>query len=186
MDLARWGLGVGLPKRAQSMGDHVMFDDDQETPNIQIATFHYPEEKKILQFEVRHWLTNMEDVGTKEEGNAIGVIFYGPDGVMIIPSYSAYKTFLGRKREPGPSADASGNHYANFIQAVRSRKTEDLNANVVEGHLSSALCHLANLAYRAKRTLEFDPATERFVGDAEANEMLTRKYRSPYIVPERI
>jgi predicted dehydrogenase len=186
MDLARWGLGVGLPKRAQSMGDHVMFDDDQETPNIQIAVFHYPEEKKILQFEVRHWLTNMEDVGTKEEGNAIGVIFYGPDGIMIIPSYSAYKTFLGRKREPGPAADASGNHYANFIQAVRSRKTEDLNANVVEGHLSSALCHLANVAYRAQRTLEFDPATEKFVGDAKANEWLTRKYRSPYIVPERV
>src|SRR5881628_597618 len=64
MDIARWGLGVGLPKRVQSMGDHFMFDDDQETPNTQITAFHYPDEKKMLVFEVRHWMSNPEDIGS--------------------------------------------------------------------------------------------------------------------------
>ena len=185
MDIARWGLGVGLPRRVQSMGDHFMFDDDQETPNTQIATFHYPEEKKMLVFEVRHWITNAEDVGGGD-GNAIGVIFYGSEGVMIVPSYTSYKTFLGRKREPGPEGKAGGDHYANFIDAVRSRNTEDLHSNETEGHLSSALCHLANVAYRTKRTLEFNPKTEKFIGDEKANAFLTREYRKPYVVPDKV
>ncbi|PYV15104.1 MAG: gfo/Idh/MocA family oxidoreductase [Acidobacteria bacterium] len=188
MDIARWGLGVGLPKRVQSMGDHFMFDDDQETPNTQITAFHYPEEKKLLVFEVRHWMTNPEDIGglNKEDGNAIGVIFYGSEGYMVIPSYTAYKVFLGRKREPGPAGNQGGDHYLNFIEAMRSRKTEDLHANVTEGHLSAALCHLANIAYRTKRTLEFDPKAERFVADDAANAMLTRDYRKPYVVPNKV
>jgi predicted dehydrogenase len=186
MDIARWGLGVGLPRRVQAMGDHFMFDDDQETPNTQIAAFHYPEEKKMLVFEVRHWISNPEDIGGEDGSNAIGVIFYGSEGIMIIPSYTSYKTFLGRKREPGPAGKAGGDHYGNFIDAVRSRKTEDLNANPLEGHLSSSLCHMANIAYRTKKTLEFDPKTEKFLGDSEANALATRNYRKPYVVPDKV
>jgi predicted dehydrogenase len=188
MDIARWGLGVGLPKRAQSMGDHFMFDDDQETPNTQISAFHYPDEKKMLVFEVRHWMTNPEDVGTlnRSDSNSIGVIFYGSDGYMVIPSYTAYKVFLGKKREPGPEKNQGGDHYLNFISAMRSRKTEDLHAPAIEGHLSAALCHLANIAYRTRKALEFDPKAERFVGDSAANAMLTREYRKPYVVPDKV
>jgi hypothetical protein len=167
------------------MGDHFMFEDDQETPNSLVAAFHYPEEKKMLVFEVRHWITNPEDVGGGD-GNAIGVIFFGSEGIMVIPSYTSYKTFLGRKREPGPSATGGGDHYANFIDAVRSRRSQDLHAGALEGHLSSALCHLANVAYRTGNTLKFDPATERFVGDEKADALLTREYRKPYVVPEKV
>jgi len=185
MDVARWGLGVGLPKRVQAMGDKFMFEDDQETPNSLIAAYHYPEEKKMLVFEVRHWITNPEDVGGSD-GNAIGVIFYGSEGILIIPSYDTYKVFLGKKREPGPAAKAGGDHYANFIEAVRERKPAMLNAPVEEGHLSAALCHLGNIAYRTRKTLEFDPKAERFVGDGQANAMLTRNYRPPYVVPDDV
>jgi predicted dehydrogenase len=178
MDLARWGLGVGLPKKIQSMGGHFLFDDDQETPNTQIATFSYPEENKVLVFEVRHWITN-EDAG---KGSGVGNIFYGSEGILVIPSYSSYKVFLGKGLEPGPSGEAGGDHYANFIDGVRRRDPSVLNAPIEEGHKSAALGHLANVAYRLGRTIEFDPATEKCNGDSEANALLTREYRAPFVV----
>jgi predicted dehydrogenase len=67
MDIARWGLGVTLPTRVAAMGGHFLFDDDQQTPNALMAVFEFPnpsgggDKKKILQFEVRHWITNGED-----------------------------------------------------------------------------------------------------------------------------
>jgi predicted dehydrogenase len=176
MDIARWGLGVGLPSRVTAMGGHFMFDDDQETPNVIHTAFEYPEQKAMLQFEVRHWITN-----TEAGGSGVGVLFYGSEGYMEIPSYSAYKVYLGKKREPGPAGEAGGDHYGNFIAAVRSRKAETLNANVEEGHLSSALCHLGSIAYRLGRSFKFDPKTETIPGDAEAAKMLTRDYRAPYV-----
>ena len=186
MDIARWGLGVGLPKKVQSMGGHFMFDDDQETPNTQIATFAYPEEKKMLVFEVRHWITNPEG----EDPATVGVLFYGSEGYMVIPSYSSYSTFImdpkTKKTVPGPKGQGGGDHFANFLDAVRSRKHESLFAEIEEGHKSSALCHLANVAYRLGRTIEFDPKTETCPGDEKANELLTRPYRAPYVVPDNL
>ncbi len=69
---------------------------------------------------------------------------------------------------------------------MRSRQPGDLNAPVETAHLASALAHLGNIAYRLKRTLAFDPESERFPGDEEANAMLTRPYRAPFIVPDRV
>ena len=161
------------------MGGHFLFDDDQETPNVQIATFSYPEEKKMLVFEVRHWITNSEDL---RQGGPVGNIFYGSEGIMIIPNYSSYKVFLGKNLEPGPSREAGGDHYANFIECVRSRDSSKLHAEIEEGHKSAALGHLANIAYRVGRTLEFDPATEQIVGDSEASALLTRNYREPFVI----
>jgi hypothetical protein len=103
---------------------------------------------------------------------------------MVMQGGKGYRTYLGRKREPGPARTETGNNFANFIQAVRSRRREDLNAEIEEGHLSSALCHLANMAYRTGRTLNFDPATETVRGDGEASALLTRGYRAPFVVPE--
>jgi predicted dehydrogenase len=186
MDIARWGLGVGLPRKVQSMGGHFLFDDDQETPNTQVTSFEYPSgkpsEKKMLVFEVRHWITNPEG----EAPCDVGVLFYGSEGYMSIPSYSGYATFLGKKREPGPKGNEGGDHFANFLQAVRSRKREELHAEIEEGHLSATLCHLANMSYRVGRTLEFDPKTESCKGDDAANALLTREYRKPFVVPESV
>ena len=75
---------------------------------------------------------------------------------------------------------------ANFIKAVQSRKTTDQNAPVETAHLASGLAHLGNIAYRLDRVLKFDPAAEKFVGDSQADQMLTRKYRAPYLVPEKV
>jgi len=198
LDIMRWGLGLNThPTKIQSMGGLFIHQDDQETPNTQIASYQYQGRPLMLQFDVRHWITNREAgigdlVESRGEDNTVGVIFYGSEGYMIMPNYTSYYTFLGRARKPGPKAESSGDpaanldHFTNFIRAVRSRKTADLTADMVEGHLSTTLSHLANIAYRTGRTLTFDPITERFPNDAEANGLLRTTYRPPYVVPDQV
>ena len=70
--------------------------------------------------------------------------------------------------------------------AIKSGKREDLNADIEEGHLSSALMHLANISYRIGRSIEFDPVKEQIVRDTQANAMLRDKYRAPFVVPEKV
>jgi predicted dehydrogenase len=179
-DLCMWGLDVGLPEKITSMGGKFLWDDCKETPEVQSSIYHYPKEKKIIQFEVRHWMTNAED------GASVGNIFYGDKGYMVIKGYDTYETYLGQKKEPGPSGKAGGDHYLNFVEAVRSRDESKLNGPVETAHLSSALAHLGNIAYQTGRVLTFDPVTETFPGDTEANAMLSRKYRAPYVVPDKV
>ncbi len=180
-DMCMWGLGVDeLPTRITAMGGKFTFDDDKQTPEVLTCLYHYPEKKKMIQFEVRHWCTNLED------GAGVGNIFYGTKGYMVVKGYDSYEVFLGDKREKGPARRAGGDHYANWLKAVRSRKVEDQHGPVETAHLSSALAHLGNISYRLQRVLTFDPKTEKFVGDKEANLMLTRNYRKPYVVQEKV
>lgn len=179
-DLCMWGLDVGLPEKITSMGGKFLWDDCKETPEVQSSIYHYPKEKKIIQFEVRHWMTNAED------GASVGNIFYGDKGYMVIKGYDTYETYLGQKKEPGPAGKAGGDHYLNFVEAVRSRDESKLNGPVETAHLSSALAHLGNIAFQTGRVLTFDPVTETFPGDAEANAMLSRIYRAPFIVPDKV
>jgi predicted dehydrogenase len=184
VDIARWMLGVRLPTRVCAMGGHFLFDDDQQTPNTLVTIFEYPEQKKMLVFEVRHWMTNHE--GFSETGqNEVGVTFFGSEGYLQV-KYFDYKTFLGPKREPGPSGKSASNEYERFIAAFRSRKIDDLGVDIEDGHLSSALCHLGNIAYRVGRTVKFDPQTETFPNDPEASALLSRPYREPFVVPKMV
>jgi hypothetical protein len=79
-----------------------------------------------------------------------------------------------------------GNNWANFLQAVRSRKREELNAPIEEGAISTTLVHLANISYRLGRTVRFDANRYECVGDEEANRMFTRNYRPPFVVPAKV
>ena len=182
-DLCMWGLDVGLPERITSMGGKFLWDDCKEVPEIQTSIYHYPKQKKMIQFEVRHWCTNRED------GVDVGNIFYGDKGYLVVKNYGTYESYLGERREKGPSRSESGEldlHFANWLDAVRKRDMTILNGPVESGHLSSALAHLGNISYRLGRQLEFDPIAERFIGDEDANAMMTRQYRAPYLMPEKI
>jgi predicted dehydrogenase len=195
MDMARWLLGVKYPTKVTATGGHFMFDDDQETPNTMVATFEFDEDvRKMLVFEVRHWITNSEadilSVADKMSGPAagthatVGDVIYGSKGYLS--TANGYETFLGKEHQPGPKAanDDAGNNWANFIQAVRSRKQSDLNAPLDEAVPSVVLIHLANISYRLGRSLRFDSKTMTCTGDAEANQMFSREaYRAPFIVP---
>jgi len=189
MDICRWGLGVQHPTKISTIGGHFMFDDDQETPNTLTAAFEFHEggKKKMLVFDVRHWMSNHEaGIGEGGDSNTIGNVFYGSKGYLAISGYGEYKTFLGRKAEPGPSRQEEGNNWANFIAALRTRKQSDLNAPIEEGALSSNLVHMANISYRLGRSLNWDAATLSFQGDEEANAMMKRNYRAPFVVPDEV
>ncbi|MDQ6707005.1 MAG: gfo/Idh/MocA family oxidoreductase, partial [Acidobacteriota bacterium] len=145
--------------------------------------------KRMLEFEVRHWMSNHEagiGEGKKKDPNTIGNTFYGSKGYMAIDGYTKYKTWMGKEQEPGPAESKGGDHFANFVDVVRSRKSADLNAEIEEGALSTNLVHLANISYRLGRTLNFDAATLSCVGDAEANKMFTRNYRAGFVVPKLV
>ncbi|OIN61134.1 Gfo/Idh/MocA family oxidoreductase [Arsenicibacter rosenii] len=179
-DLCMWGLDVGLPEEISSSGGKFLWNDCKETPETLTSVYKYPKEGKVIQFEVRPWMTN------KEDGVEIGNLFYGDKGYMVVNGYNEYKTYLGKERTPGPANKAGGDHYLNFIEAVRARDKSKLNGPVETAHLASGIAHLGNISYRLGRTLKFDPKKEQFIGDAEANGMLTRKYRAPYLVPQQV
>lgn len=202
MDIARWGLGVKLPTKVSAMGGHFMFDDDQNTPNTLMAMFEFPNEqggsdkKKILQFETRHWITNNEgelspgfrtkdDQGGYMQSNAnvIGNLFYGSQGYMR-KTVNDWQTYLGKEREPGESGGGLGNHYQNYVDAIRANDPGLLTSPIEEGFYSCALIHLANISYRLGRTINFDPEKQVVIGDEKAQGMLTKEYREPFVVPE--
>ncbi len=198
MDILRWGMKLDThPETVSSMGTNYMQEkihkSDAETPGTQSAMMKWAN-GKMVEFEVRDWYTNAE-AGFRDKypfvqkDFPVGAIFLGSNGTMIFPDYSSYRTFIGPKREEGPSAYEEGSpisdtaHFKNWITAVRSRKPSDLSAEILEGHMSSSLCHLANIAYRVDRTVHFDPSAETFKDDADANKLLTRPSRNAFAVP---
>ena len=189
MDVARWGLGdIKLPKSVVSSGGKFLYDDDQETPNTQHAAFDYGNGRQI-EFEVRGLITGDEGGLLRRGSNTVGDLFYGADGWMAIDG-SGFTVFKGEKGEKVHEAKADPNsdtrlHMKNFLDCVRNRDYNKLNAEVEIGVTSAALCHLANISYRLGRRLDFNPDTGRFK-DADANKFLTREYRKPYVVPEKV
>lgn len=199
-DIARWGLNKNEhPVSIFSSGGVFGIDPDecaQETPNTQSSVFTYAD-GKVLEFETRGRYSNAE----ANLGITVGNIFYGTDGYLELGNgeWNAYrkrelKPFAGtknstageRQEAPNTVGDTASGHFGNFIDAIRSGRDGDLNCDIIEGHYSSALPHLANISYRLKRGLKFMGDYEKFTNDAEADTMLTRKYRYPYIVPEEV
>jgi predicted dehydrogenase len=215
MDVARWGLGVTFPNKISAMGGHFLFDDDQETPNTLNCAFEFdlPDGKrKMLEFEVRHWISNHEagidtpgfgiDVPgfigyprseePRESGSksTVGNLFYGSKGYMAMVdggTRQEYRTWMGKEQERGPMAvRTDGDNWANFIDCVRNRKKENLNAPIEEGHISCTLVHLANASYRLGRALIFDPERQEVIRDEQANNLLRGTYREPFVLPEKV
>jgi predicted dehydrogenase len=176
-DMLQWGLDVKLPTRIGAMGGKFLWSDHRETPEVLTALCQFEREKKYAEIAVRFWCSN------HETESACGNLFYGSEGHMAISGYTKYQIFLGRNNEPGPSGEAPTKHYENFIAAVRSRNPADLNGPVETAHYSSALAHIANIAFRRGVFLDFDPEYERFIGDYEANWMIDRPPHGEFAVP---
>jgi predicted dehydrogenase len=193
-DIARWGLNKDeYPVKVRSFGGLYLYKDSaQNTPNTQTSTFEYAD-GTILEFCTRGLLT-------PSEGSVkIGDVFLGSEGWLEIDADGNWKTFLGRKGEPGPDSkgieeEASdtlstigsgmGGHFGNFIAAVRSGKQTDLSCDIEVGYRSSVLPHLGNISYRLGRELKYDGAKEKFVNDPEADKLMTREYRAGFVVPK--
>ncbi|MGH9311469.1 MAG: Gfo/Idh/MocA family protein [Vicinamibacterales bacterium] len=184
LDAVRWLVGKQEhPRHVHCTGG--LFEagapTDQKTPNTQYATYKYADGTEI-HCDLRNWFAGPAE--------ASGVFVFGAKGWMKVGDSKA-EVFFGRKNEPGPvltadvKEDSGQVHFQNFIDCLRSRKSTDLKAPIEEGHLSTALCHLANISYRVNRSVVFDAARERFVGDEEADKLLTRTYRAPYTLPDK-
>jgi predicted dehydrogenase len=192
LDVGRWGLGKNEdPIRIRSTGGYFAYNNsDQTTPNTQTSIFEYAD-GTIFEFSTR-------GLNTNAEGNTnvmVGDIFYGADGRLEIDGGGNWKTYMGKKDEPGPASAATAydpndnvgsgdrEHFVNFIEAVRSGKQSDLNCDIAEGVRSSNLAHMANISYRLGRELRTNGKTTGFLNDAEANAMMKDTYRAPYVVP---
>ncbi|MDX2179140.1 MAG: Gfo/Idh/MocA family oxidoreductase [Bryobacteraceae bacterium] len=189
MDIMAWGLGkTTLPKSVMSTGGKLLYDDDQETPNTQMATFDWGDGVQGM-FEVRGLITGGEGSLVKRGANTIGNLFYGADGWMAVDG-SGFQVFKGENDEKVMDEKRTDNdtvpHMQNFLDAVKSRKYQDLHAEIEIGARAAALCHFANVSYRVGRKLTWDDKTRKFVGDVEANKMVSRDYRKPYVVPEKV
>ncbi|MGV8093249.1 MAG: Gfo/Idh/MocA family oxidoreductase [Mangrovibacterium sp.] len=197
VDLIRMAMQINIhPRKIQCTGGFYVWDSDQEIPNIQLGAFQYPD-KRIIQIDVRSIYNNQEG------GDLEGAFLYGSKGWMHL-KHQNFRVFFGQKSEPGPSFSIKNvpalkdkgviqefkgldiPHMQNFIDCVHSGRWQDLNADVLEGHLSSSIGLLGNMAYRLGRTLEFDSETEKFIGNEEADRYLKRDYRSPYQFPETV
>jgi hypothetical protein len=119
------------------------------------------------------------------DANTVGNLVYGSKGYLR-KTVNSWETFLGKDRQPGPTGQGEGNHYRDFVDAIRAGDPAKANGNIEDGFHSCALVHLANISYRLGRSLNFDPAKLRFVNDPEADAMLTRDYRAPFVVPDRV
>lgn len=139
VDVARWGLGKDtMPKSVIGFGGRLGYEDDGETPNTHVMILDYGDSQLI--FETRGLKTN------DYRGAKIGNVFHGTDGYVVLTSYNGGAAF-DKDGKMVTTFSGGGDHYRNFIDAMRSRKRENLRGEIYEGHLSSALCHLGNISY---------------------------------------
>ncbi len=172
MDVARWMIpGATLPKSVVSLGGRFGYKDQGQTPNTQVSLMDFGGTQLI--FEVRGLPTD------PYKGEMVGNILHYEDGTVAPVKGLGLRYFAkngtSEKGEPLPTGKhANTNHFANFIAAVRSRKTDELNADILEGHYSAALCHLANISYRLGESVPFDPETKSLGDNKEAYETFAR------------
>ncbi len=193
-DIARWGLRKQEhPVKISSMGGYFGPEASQETPDTQTTMFEYAD-GAVLEFATRGEFTN--DEGTQRIGN----LFYGSKGWLWIDGDGrSWQSYMGPKNEKGPGTEAPATgtgsdplvltssespHLQNFVDAIRAGDPKMLACDGLEGHLSSALPHLANISYRVGHSLVFDGKSETFVDDKKADRLLTREYRKGFEIPK--
>jgi predicted dehydrogenase len=196
-DIARWGVNKQEhPVKVCSMGGYFGPESSQETPDTHTALFEYAD-GTLLEFATRGEHTN-------DEGSVrIGNVFCGTKGWLWIDEtgrrWQSYKGPVGAKNEKGPGAEppegtnlevglttTENPHYQNFVDAIRAGDPKILTCDILEGHLSATLPHLANIAYRVGHSLVFDGKKEVFVNDKKADALLTREsgYRKGFEIPK--
>lgn len=168
LDICRWGLGVDYPVRVSSGGGKYRHDDDQETPDTHTVMFDFGD--KSIAWEGRSWHPR------GFESSTFGIAFYGEKGTLVIDggNYRVFD-FKGAEIDKGGASAGDRPHFENFLECIRSGKRP--RADVEEGHKSTLLCHLGNIAWRTGRTLNTDPKNGHILGDAEAEKLWGREYR---------
>jgi len=171
MDIARWGLGQsGFPSSVQSVGGRLGYVDDGNTPNTQVSSFDYSDSERgdsRLIFEVRGLPT------IDYRGATIGVIFHCEGGYVVIADYSRTFAYDHSGREVA-RFEGDANHVQNFLDAIKSGDPTAVNAPILDGHVSSGLCHLGNASYWLGEQRRMDSTYTAFGDDAAGNESWAR------------
>ncbi len=202
IDIIRWAMGLQeAPVLIQSMGIRKVHDDDRQWPDNQTFACKFADGRMIT-VEHRNWWTPSEG-GFRDPypfsanpDPVVGATLFGTKGYMIFPTYTSYYTFLGPKRELGPHADpptetpdwhaVDNVHHPNWINACRTRNYKDLSADIEQGHQATMIALLGNISLLTERTVRFNPKTESFVDDPQADAMLKKTYRQPFAVPDEV
>ncbi|MGE3819741.1 MAG: Gfo/Idh/MocA family protein [Isosphaeraceae bacterium] len=177
LDLCRWGLNVDYPTLVTSSGGRYRFQDDQQTPDTQVATFEFPGGKQIC------W----QGLSCNKHADSSGFVsFYGDKGSLTLGLFGDYKIHDAEDRLIEERSDDAGGknpwlaidtfHTAHFIDAIRNGDHFGLSAQIEKGHKSTLLCHLGNVAYRTRRTLQCDPRNGHVLDDPEAMSFWRREY----------
>jgi predicted dehydrogenase len=175
-------LGVDFPTKVNSAGGRYAYHDDWETPDTQVASFEFGDQKTIT-WEGRS--CNSYPI----EGNGRGFIIYGDKGTLVNYGGEEYKVYDTSNKlvkeiksdtqvDPNNTVSASGNsdlfHLNNFVESIRGNA--QVTAPIAEGHKSVLLCHLANIAQRTGSTLNIDPKNGHIIGNKDADKFWSRSY----------
>jgi predicted dehydrogenase len=167
LDVARWGLGLRCPTRVACVGGRYHFDDDQETPDTTLTSFDFGSMGITWDGSSCH---------PRTQENLPFVSFYGDNGSLENRG-GGYKIFdpKGKLVEEKNGPGGEQGHIENFFKAIRDDKP--LNSEIEEGHISSLICHLGNIAYRTRQELRTDSQTGKILDNAEAMQHWKREYR---------
>jgi predicted dehydrogenase len=199
MDLARWVVGKEYPESVYSTGGRYADEGVHESPDTQVAVFQFDD--LVLTFELTLYTPYMiksdqvlrdSDMYPHWPQNAERIEIYGSKGLMVLGRHGCGWQVFDRPKDRQPVVAEQGNgpfpdneHFDNFVHSVRTRQRP--NADIEEGHRSTLMCQLANMSYRlGGRKLVVDAKTETIVDDDEANGMLKREYRSPWVIPDKV
>ncbi len=231
VDMVRWALGYDeLSPRVFSLGGRFGYEDDATTPNTQIVWHDYKTTPVIVEMRglpTKDGSNSMDQYRGKHRG--VSGVVECEGGYFVIPNYTS-AVACDKDGNEIKKWEGTTNHYHNFIKAVRSHKVGDLNCDILEGHLSAALCHTGNISQQLGRkvsadelaaaiknekevadavgrmeehlsanlvnmkqtqftlgpVLNFDTRTERFTDNAAANKLVSRDYRKPFVIPEKV
>jgi predicted dehydrogenase len=187
IDIANWGMGVSVPKSATSVGGKFGFTDSaEETPDTQQALWEFDGFSMIWE--------HATAMGQGPYGKDHGTAFHGNSGILVVDRsgwevFPETETKNGKKsyRMSGEPRRGSGGqdmhqaHVKDFLDAIESRKRTASDVEI--GHNSMIACHLANIAFRTGRRVQWDAAREQIVGDAEAQKLIHKAYRAPWTLP---
>ena len=200
-DTARWALGdPGMPKSAISTGGKYVWEDDQEAPNTQNCVFDYRDRQLV--FEIRALPTGPEAgeplvpgatrypwyPGGVQGHLTVGNLILGGNGWMWLDGrgFKIYKgagsELAAEEKQKSSDEEMQQLHVANFLGACRSRNVKDLHCEIEVGASSAAVSHLATISYRVGRKIVWDSAKGRCISDPEADKLIARDYRKPYVV----
>jgi len=182
LDRVRWLLNLDSPVRVTAGGGKLFYDDDQETPDTLTVAYDFP--TCCVTWEHRVW---------SREKPHDGLALYGERGTLVFDKKGAWHVENGIEAADKGDAERGGDdwtpHLRNFIDCIKHSSGSNVrrpNADIEEGHKSTRLCHLGNIAFRTGRAIRFDEKTETCINDAEANRLLGRTYRKPFVVPDSV